>query len=144
MKCLGEYGKYGPGSDLPHMVAGVQGFFWLASHPDEVWEWSTAGRSSRFLPYGRWLTPAPAPAPPGPGQPAGAATLAGAPGGAEPSARETGGPEPLGGRGAAADAHAPGGGDAAHSGTQAAPEQKREQRLVFIGEALPQVPCSLC
>ena len=124
------------------MAAGAQGFFWLASHPGEVWQWSTAGRSSRFAPYGRWLTPAPARAPPAPGHPAGAAAPAGAPGGAEPLARGTLGANSPGD--AADGAHAPEGTGAAQRGMLAAPEGNREQRLVFIGEALPQVPCSPC
>lgn len=36
-----------------------QGYFWVANRPEAVWEWSTAGASRRFAPYGRWL-PAPA------------------------------------------------------------------------------------
>lgn len=32
-----------------------QGFFWVANRPDLVFEWSTAGASRRFAPYGRWL-----------------------------------------------------------------------------------------
>ena len=32
-----------------------QGFFWVANRPEVVWEWSTAGASRRFAPYGRWM-----------------------------------------------------------------------------------------
>ncbi|EIE22547.1 cobW-domain-containing protein, partial [Coccomyxa subellipsoidea C-169] len=31
-----------------------KGFFWVANRPEVVWEWSTAGASRRFAPYGRW------------------------------------------------------------------------------------------
>lgn len=36
----------------------LQGFFWIAARPELVWEWSTAGTSRRFAPYGRWLAEA--------------------------------------------------------------------------------------
>ncbi|KAK9904078.1 hypothetical protein WJX75_003912 [Coccomyxa subellipsoidea] len=32
-----------------------KGFFWVANRPEVVWEWSTAGASRRFAPYGRWM-----------------------------------------------------------------------------------------
>ncbi|BDA45884.1 probable metal chaperone YciC [Coccomyxa sp. Obi] len=32
-----------------------KGFFWVANRPELVFEWSTAGASRRFAPYGRWL-----------------------------------------------------------------------------------------
>ncbi len=35
----------------------MQGFFWVANRPEVVWEWSTAGGSRRFAPYGRWMDP---------------------------------------------------------------------------------------
>ena len=35
----------------------MQGFFWVANRPEVVWEWSTAGASRRFAPYGRWMDP---------------------------------------------------------------------------------------
>ncbi len=31
-----------------------QGFFWVANCPEVVFEWSTAGASRRFAPYGQW------------------------------------------------------------------------------------------
>ena len=34
-----------------------KGFFWVANRPELVWEWSTAGASRRFAPYGRWMPP---------------------------------------------------------------------------------------
>ncbi len=74
-------------------------------------EWSTAGRSNRFAPYGTWLAP-----------PAGGPAL----GDADASA----GADQASERPAAL---------AVGAGAAARPVQPREQRLVFIGEALPQV-----
>ncbi|CAL8470514.1 g10056 [Coccomyxa elongata] len=34
-----------------------KGFFWVANRPELVFEWSTAGASRRFAPYGRWRAP---------------------------------------------------------------------------------------
>ena len=33
----------------------LQGFFWLAPRPHLAWQWSTAGSSRRFVPYGHFL-----------------------------------------------------------------------------------------
>jgi hypothetical protein len=96
----------------------AQGFFWLASHLDVVMEWSTAGASSRFAPYGTWLTP-----------PAGSPALGDA--AAHAAAPRAAGADQASKRPAALVA---GGGAAGRPG------RPREQRLVFIGEALPQVP----
>lgn len=45
-----------PSASLPPVLRS-KGFFWLASHPDTAWEWSTAGASRKFTPYGRWVLP---------------------------------------------------------------------------------------
>jgi Cobalamin synthesis protein cobW C-terminal domain len=53
---------------LPHVLRS-KGFFWLATRPDLVWEWSTVGENKRFKPYGCWMHPQEPPPKQEPAQP---------------------------------------------------------------------------
>lgn len=44
----------GGGLPAPDVLLRSKGFFWIASHPALAWEWSTAGPSQSFKPYGQW------------------------------------------------------------------------------------------